>query len=817
MKRIVRIFSILFLVFLLLVMGFGFWAYQHKDEAVKIVAEDLQQHLKPQITVESYGLEPFRNFPYMSLAFAGVKVFHQKDTLAKIQNMYFTFSLMDLVDKKYKIIQLYLENSTLHLKTDAKGNHNFDILKSSKNTNSDNGINFELRGMTFKNVQVNYENQSKRQKFDVKLQNITSSYGFLDNDMSVEIEGNIFVKQAKLDGNGYFDNKTVFLDLEFMYWDNEKKWLLSRSEIAPEQARFVVEGEYFTDTNYANFKAEGLPTHLQTLLALAPKEILEKYKNYQSHGKVNFQALVQGKFSATSFPKIDITFGFENASFYHPDSERTIDSLFIDGKFTNGNQQNAFSSELKIDKIVGKIDKQPFKGSFCFTNFNYPTLQLQAECNVNLADVLEIYPIPEIKSVQGSAQLALRFDGKLEEIKRNPNTSKIQTSGKLYLRNVQLQPSNLSLPIEDLNGSFEFKNNHTETADFSGRIGQSDFRLEGDLEHFMTWLFSDDYPLRIRTKLKSNKLYFNELLALSNYEESSSEPYKVVIPKNIVSNLILEIDSAKFGRFEAQNLRGQVWLKKQALKLDSLKMDIFGGSLSLSGTADASEVGKIKIVTENKAKNMNLKTLFYAFENFGQDFVQDRHISGNLDADWETLFYTDVYLNPDDSKFRTDIRATVRDGKLIGFEPFKELSKLFQNNDIQEVSFSEMTHEFHVQNQELTFSKLKINSSLGVLYVAGTHDFEQRIDYRLQIPLNNFKKPKKDYPPHSVAQNSEGKTNLFLKVIGTTDTFKVRYDTQATWQKIKISLHEKIVQFQDLFRKRKQEEQQDLNDAFFQD
>jgi len=818
MKRLFRILSLLFLLFLITLISFSFWAYHHQDEVVKIFAEDLQTHIKPQIRVQGYALEPFENFPYMSVAFAGVEIYDQKDTLAKAQTMYFTFNISDLLYRKYKIVQLHFENSHLNLKTHSNGTSNFVILKDSGATQEDNEdrISFELRGMTFKNVKINYEDKSIHQKFELKLKNITSSFGFLENDKSIELEGDIYVNEAKLDGNGYFDNKSVFVDLDLTYWDDQKKWLLSSSEIAPESARFLVEGEYYTNTNLMDFRAEGLPTNLQTLLALLPKNVSEKYKKYKSHGKVNFEALIKGKLSKNQFPKIDINFGLENVSFYHPESKRTIDSLFLEGNFTNGKTKNAFSSKLELKKFTGKLENQIFKGKLSFSNFNYPTLQLETECEVNLNDLLEIYPIPEIESIEGQAQLNIYFDGKLEEIRRNPYTQKVKTAGVLNLKNIQLKLQQLTLPITNLNGQFDFKNNHLESRNLSYKIGQSDFRWKGRFENIMTWLFSEDYPLRIRSDFYASFLYFDEIFTLIKSSNSSSEPFKIEIPENVFADLSLKIDSAQFQNFQFQNLMGKMTLKKQALKLDSLKMQTLGGNYILNGTTDASEAGKLKIVTENQCENIDLKKLFSAFKNFDQDFIQARHLSGKLDAKWETVFYTDAFLNPDFSQFSVDIQATAREGKLTDFEPLQEMSKLFKNKDIQEVTFSETSHEFYIRDKEMTFSKLEVNSSLGTMFIAGTHDFKQNIDYRLQIPLKNFKRNQQELPKGTISQNADGKTNIFLKVTGTTDDFKIRYDTHATWQKIKNSLQQKTRQFKDLFRKRKTEEQQDLNDQFFE-
>ena len=99
--------------------------------------------------------------------------------------------------------------------------------------------------------------------------------------------------------------------------------------------------------------------------------------------------------------------------------------------------------------------------------------------------------------------------------------------------------------------------------------------------------------------------------------------------------------SSHFRRFKGKKMKGEVKLRNQVLSSPNISFNAIGGNFAVRGTLDARQNNHIKLSTATKLNNMSVDSLFYVFENFRQDFIEERHLSGKLTAD----IVSDVFLN----------------------------------------------------------------------------------------------------------------------------------------------------------------------------
>ena len=71
---------------------------------------------------------------------------------------------------------------------------------------------------------------------------------------------------------------------------------------------------------------------------------------------------------------------------------------------------------------------------------------------------------------------------------------------------------------------------------------------------------------------------------------------------------------------------------------------------------------------------------------------------------------------------------------------------------------------------------------------------------------------------HAVEQDNQGNSRLFLKVTGTTDDYRILYDTEAVKKKIVSDLKEEVEELKDAFRskgKKKEKEVEVSKEEYF--
>ena len=108
-----------------------------------------------------------------------------------------------------------------------------------------------------------------------------------------------------------------------------------------------------------------------------------------------------------------------------------------------------------------------------------------------------------------------------------------------------------------------------------------------------------------------------------------------------------------------------------------------------------------------------------------------------------------------------------------------------------------------------------VQTNVTTIAVNGTHTFDQDINYRLKVPIKSAHKDKDEY--FGALEDDGLNTNLFLKIIGTTNDYRVVYDKAAVKTKIKQDLKEEKWEFRNAVRNKGAEDtQQELDeDEFF--
>jgi hypothetical protein len=149
-----------------------------------------------------------------------------------------------------------------------------------------------------------------------------------------------------------------------------------------------------------------------------------------------------------------------------------------------------------------------------------------------------------------------------------------------------------------------------------------------------------------------------------------------------------------------------------------------------------------------------------------------------------------------------DIKASVVNGGLTNFEPMQKLSRFIKRQDLENMQFSEMENDIHIENRTVFIPEMEIRSNVSNLSVKGTHTFDQVMNYKLKIPVYNFMGKR----AREVAD--ENSSNLFLKIYGTSDDYKIEYDNEAVKEKIQQDWKEEKQEFKDMLKGKKAQENQ---------
>nr|WP_255709822.1 AsmA-like C-terminal region-containing protein [Pontibacter harenae] len=796
----------------------GVYAFQ--DKIIAMFVAEANKHVVTKVEVGEISLSLFEKFPQVAISLDKVNIIEalpeSNESLARADKLYFTFSLWDVVMGDYTIKELHLEEGEIYVKVLPNGQVNYNIVKTDTTAPSE-GFSFNLEKINLHEVAVNYIDQQLKQTYALTAHDMSAALGISPETTEIKAVGKATVQTVKVGTGEYFKGKQIDLNTALLVNTQDKKVQLQPSIVKVGEAAYEVGGNIdYADVTHLDLKLKGQNTNIQSLLSLLPQNISEDYRQYRSEGDIYFSGTVVGNTSEKESPEISFDFGCTNASFYHPDVKQRVDKLSFNGSFTNGNRQDASTSVLELKGVSGVLNGRPFSGNLNYKNFDNPTVAFDAKGKIDVAYVLGLLRLDEVRSGSGIADVKVAFAGNLNRFKAKPGNSTLSTSGDITLHNVGLSLSSLPLPLTGLNGNFMFKHNDVAVSGFSGKIGDSDFQLNGLFRNVIAWLLLDKQRLLVEADLQSNYLNFDQLLneELNNSSEAkgSASSYRFTVSPDVAFDLSTEVKRLQFRRFKGKNIKGEVKLRNQVVSSPNISFNAIGGRFAVKGTLDARKRDHVKVTTASVLQNMSVDSLFYVFENFKQSFIEDRHLRGVLSANIASEIYFDSHLNPKTDLLQAEIAATVLNGKLINFSPMQKMSAFVKRHELANLHFAELRNSFWIQQGTIFIPEMDIRSSLSavpVVSISGTHTFDQDMDYKIKLPLSKNKKLDKDSVYGVVADDTDaGDSMLFLTLKGKESNFKIAYDNIRVREKISKDLQQEGKELKDLLKGKKPSEKE---------
>ncbi|WP_033316676.1 AsmA-like C-terminal region-containing protein [Pontibacter roseus] len=792
--------------------------YTYQDKIVGLFVTEANKHIKTKVEVAKISLSLFEKFPQVAVALDQVKVIEgvegSEESLAQAEKLYFTFSLFDILRGRYSVKQLHMENGSLHVRVLQNGQHNYDILKSDSTTAGSEDFSFNLERINLSNVAIRYSDLLLDQDYQAQAQRLEATLVISSETIALESTGKATVQTLRIGKGEYFKGKAVDLNTALTINREAKTIALQPSVVQVEGAAYEVGGAIaYGGTTELDLKLEGKNTDIQSLLSLLPQHITKEYSQYRSEGDIFFSGAIKGKAGAKAIPHVTFSFGCRNASFYHPDVKQKVEGLNLEGSFTNGAKRDASTSVLELKNLKGILNKRPFSGNLVYRNFNDPYLAFDAKGMLDVGYVVGLLKLEQVHSGSGLADVRIAFAGNLNEFKAKPGNSTLSTTGDITLHNVSLGLQEMPMPFSGLYGNFIFKKNDVAVSDFKGRLGDSDFVLNGMFRNVMAWLLLDKQRLLVEADFNSNYLNFDQLLSeelntpAASRQASAATGYKFNVSPDIAFDLSASIRKANFRRFRGENIKGEVKLRNQVVSSPNISFNAIGGNFAVRGILDARNRNHIVVNTATKLSNMSVDSLFYVFENFGQAFIMDRHLRGRLTANIVSEVYFDSHLNTKTDLLQAEIAATVRDGQLISFAPMQKMSAFVKRSELANMQFAELSNSFWIQQRTIYIPEMDIRSNLSSIpsvSISGTHTFDQDMDYKIKLPLLKGRRPDKDSVYGVVAEDTDaGSSMLFLSVKGKENSFKIAYDNERVREKIKTDLKQEGKELRDLFRGKK--------------
>ncbi len=781
MRIIKLILLALILSTILLVGSSAAYIYYQQDDLEQAVIKEINKRLKSPMKIGDIEFSVIKNFPFASVELNNILAIDafQEDTLCEIELLQLKFNALDLYNNIYIIQELTLKNgfASIYYKDSMP---NYEIWRSTKDSSQEVNTDFGLENISLENFKIAYTTDDIQSIFVNNKSQLQLS--IKNGRTEINLEGDITTEKLILDGINHLPSKKININGNIVI---DTLVLNIKSTIDLRDIQIDLD---FESTDKAmTVKVNTSEFELEPTLKLIPKNYLSVLEGYELQGKsaIKFNYISDQQKEAFINVDFDLKEGYIKGKDLYFDMNETS----LKGSYSNGKQRTDASTEIKLVDIQFTANGELVQANATIQGIENPTLTTDFNTQMQLSELEKWGYDHDFKSLIGDAQIKGTYKGKIGlKNKVTYDLAMAEKTADLTIDNFSLHSDEQSPQLSDAKLNLKLIDDNVNISAFNGTLAkESKIKFIGGIENVFSYLFLKNADLKIAGNLSSDWMIIDEFLEdtdNSSAKTQENKPQAINLPNDIVANINLNLIDLTFDRFHIRNFSSKISYKNKLLKAKDIVLETMSGKITSNVTFEEVKGGKLRLISTTELDNINVRQLFYEFHNFGQTTMRHKHLKGKIDSEIYLRNEWDNYFNPIDEHLYSFIDVKINNGELLDFEPLMMMSDYISVEELKRIKFSTLENQIEIKNNLIDIPFMEIHSTAIDIAGAGTHSFDNVMNYEFKILLNEIlgdkfrRKNKKKVSEFGVVQDDGVKgMTMFLKMQGTVDDPQISYNT----------------------------------------
>ncbi|MBC8266382.1 MAG: hypothetical protein H8E84_05390 [Flavobacteriales bacterium] len=799
LKKIIKITLLLLLFSVLLGIGV---TYIYGGKIEQIILTNIRENSLAEIKVKEINFSVFETFPYASVKLTDVLIMEKepnnKDTLLYANQSYLQFNILNLIDGKQEIMKVVLLNANLNIKYDFDGKPNFKIFKEVK----DKKKKVKINQVYFSDSKITYSHQKKNINIKGNTQKILLLFDG-ENQSEFSVNGNLHMKNLIVGSADYIQNKECKLDANFSLSDSILEIL--NGELFIEDVQLFLNGEVKGKNVNLNISADN--QRLKSVLTHMPEKFKSVCSSFLADGDLSCKGVIKGTISKTSNPHFNMDFTITNGGFNLKENPFKLSAVSINGNIDNGKNNNFEGTLIKTENCSAKTGNGTLSGSFRVSNLNNYYLTTDITTNLDLAEVNHQFKSTPFFNMKGTLVARTKYNGLLSFSKKMKNNFlQAKHQSDVELKNVEFQYKNSPLVFRFPFLNCYINNNKIVVEKSEITISDSDLKFDGTITDFIPYLLAEAPKIQLQGNLESVYIKFDELLTIKDINSGEGTSAST-LPNWIEVDLQTKIEQLSYQYFVAKNIDAGIDYKNYTLRAKDVKMNTLNGEISGEIKFFERPFNYFKLFASAHLEKINIRDLFTGFQNFGQEFIQDKHIKGVGTADIQLQSTWNPGFEFDPNKLQLNSHLIIEKGELLEFSPLLNLSSYVSVEELKNVKFSTLENTIKIGNNNIIIPAMEIKSTALSVFISGTHSFDNEIDYQIRLLLSELiskkarsKNKNLENELGVVKDDGLGRTTLYLKMAGNVDDPDISFDKIKIKEKIKTEVKKEAEQIKTIIK-----------------
>lgn len=791
-RKITGIFMILILAFAVVLFSASLFL---QKEVSGIILRSLNKNLSTKLETGSFRLSFLRRFPKASLELRDVLVrssadfkrigFKENaDTLLFAKNVSMKFSITDMLRGKYTIESVSARSGIARFLTDSTGSVNYNISTGGQGKDA---LIIDLEKINLSNIDAVYNDLSARLIISGMINSGKLKSRISGENIDFSADAELQMKKFTLYDFSVTHPAKAKLGVELQSTKDGVRF--RKGNLSLDDNYFTLNG-FVSSENFLDLAIEGQDIDTKKLMDYLPEKYSKIRSLYDPSGKIKLNCTVKGFSDKTSDPHVEMNYSLANALVSFKGSKVSLNKISFVGQFTNGMRNSFKTCSASFNDLKFSLGSSEYSGSFKITDFRNPVSEITMKGRVLPAELKEFFDIKKITSATGSAYIDLKL------VTRFWPKDSVTPDDIIDLRpeaKIDFQAMTLGSPgwlFKNVNGTV-YASETLRPENLSFEYEGQKITVTGDFRNLPEWLAGRHIALHADADVSFDR--FIPEVFLKNDQGSAQNKKGTDFPDNLFLDVRFAVDGFGYKKFSASGIKGEFSYKPRLLTFKSLRMNTLKGSVSGNGFIIQNSNRSFTSRGFFDVGNIDINGAFTTFNNFGQEFIIAKNLSGSLSGDISVLIPMNSSFRPDEKTVAAEGKFIITNGALIDFGPVKELSSFIELSELQNIHFDRLENDFFIRKNTFFMPQMDVRSSAADLTVNGQHTFDNNYQYHVKMLLSQLLSKKRKKKPSvtefgAVQDDGLGRTSILMKVENKGEDVKVSYDLKAVSQNIKNNI-----------------------------
>lgn len=752
MKKIVKIGAIVVAVVLVVALVAPMVL---RGKITQIVKREANAMLDARLDFEKLDISLLRHFPNASLELKGLTVVgvgrFEGDTIVAARRISVVVNLMSLFgDEGFEVSKIILSAPALHAHKLSDGAVNWDIVKESEEVDAEetpaagepSSFRLSIRDFRIADAVIRYEDDSTNMRFSTAPLSLRlrgdMSAAATDLDLNLRASGMRCVSggvpllsdaEAELDA-------VIAADLE------NNRFTFSHNKLRLNAIEVGLDGwvELRGDAVAMDLRAGCDKVLFKDVLSLVPAFYTRDFRSLAASGELSMGLWARGELRGRTLPAFEFTTEVRNGSFQYSSLPKAVSGINIKARVANpGGAMD--KTEVDLSQFALQMAGNSLTASLYATNLaSDPVFRAAADGRVDLGALKEVYPFEKGVDLSGLITADVKVSGRMSDIEKN-RYEQVGASGTFVIEQLALRLPNLPA-VQIRRAAATITPAAMTLGEFGVQVGRSDLAANGQLTGYIGYLLRGDM-LSGRLYVKSDLLDLNEImesLPASDQTAAAEEPAAAVqapeIPRNLSLSLNTDLQRVLFQKMTITDIAGEMRVAGGTLSLDKLRMELFGGKATASGSYStvanpAHPALKLALGLSGASFSRTfdelemVQKLVPIFAKTGGDY--------SLSLDMRTAL--DAGMSPDLGSLNATGEIKSSNIQIQNLEAFDALAKALGNDDLRKIEAKNVAIRFAIKDGRVTTQPFDLKMGSVNINLAGSTGLDQTIDYTARVAL----------------------------------------------------------------------------------